>query len=524
MLSHSESLRSPRHLALGTAAVLLFATVVNGDVFSDIKYTDLVARLGAGVPTGLNIKIGQVEAPENAAGSYAPDITLAEFSGTTFSLLSGTVAASWHGTEVGKSLYGNTLSVAPGVNDVSVWNVNSWLTTASLRVGSGGSAAPFSTPAGIRVHNHSWIGSFGNTTNDNDALRRIDFVANRDNVLFTVGVNNGAGSAAQPMMAYAYNTIAVGLSDGNHAAQPTPAGIDGPGRRKPDIVAPGQFTSFSTPVVGAAASLLFDAALRDPAVSGNTNANKVVTVKAALMAGTTHRAAWSNGAPTSGASRGITATPLDPTYGADLLNVDRAHRIFTAGESNGAAAPQLSTFTPAAGWDYIASPVSGSSTYYTFRVNAPIDELSVAATWFRQVALNFTTSTLQNIDLRLWRVNGASLASISGDAGVGVFASGNVESNSLIDNTEHLFVRNLAAGTYVLEVKRIAGSQIAMPVTVAWYMPATAPTPDLNGDGIVGAADLAILLNQWGTPGTADFNLDGVVNAADMSVLLSAWN
>jgi len=525
MLFHSESSRPTRHhLALGTITVLLSATLAHGDVFSDIKYTDLVARLGAGVPTGLNIKVGQVEAPENAGGSYAPDTTLVEFSGTTFSLLSGTVAASWHGTEVGKSLYGNTISIAPGVNDVSVWNVNSWLTTASLRVGSGGSVAPLATPTGIRVHNHSWIGSFGNATNDNDALRRIDFVAHRDNVLFTVGVNNGAGSAAQPMMSYAYNTIAVGLSDGNHSAQPTPAGIDGPGRRKPDIVAPGLFTSFSTPVVGAAASLLFDAALRDPTVSGNANANRAVTVKAAIMAGTTHRSTWSNGAPTSGASRGITTTPLDPLYGADLLNIDRSHRIFTGGETNGSSAPQISTFAQPAGWDYIAAPVSGASTYYSFRVHAPIGELSVAATWFRQVALNFTTSTLQNLDLRLWRVNGSSLASISGDAGVGVFASGNVESNSLIDNTEHLYVRNLAAGDYVLELRRVTGSQIAMPVTVAWYMPATTPTADLNGDGVVGAADLAILLNQWGTSGTADFNNDGLVNAADMSVLLSAWN
>ena len=63
-----------------------------------------------------------------------------------------------------------------------------------------------------------------------------------------------------------------------------------------------------------------------------------------------------------------------------------------------------------------------------------------------------------------------------------------------------------------------------MPVVVAWYMPATTPTADLNGDGFVGASDLAILLNQWGTSGTADFNGDGIVNAADMSVLLSAWN
>jgi len=120
-------------------------------------------------------------------------------------------------------------------------------------------------------------------------------------------------------------------------------------------------------------------------------------------------------------------------------------------------------------------------------------------------------------------VNGSSLASISGEAGVGVFASGNVESNSLVDNIEHLYIRNLAAGDYVLELKRVAGSQTAMPVVVAWYMPSTSPSPDLDGNGSVGASDLAILLNQWGTVGTADLNGDGVVNASDMAVLLNQW-
>lgn len=518
--AHRRTYAAP--LAAGLA-VLVVASSAHADVFSDIKYTDLVARLGANVPTGLNIKMGQVEAPENANGSYAPDTLLSEFFGTTFNLLSGTTAgASWHGTEVAKSLYGNTLSVAPGVSEAFVWNVNSWLTSASLGVGTG--LQPVATPAGVRVHNHSWIGSFGQTTFDNEALRRADFVANRDNVLFTVGVNNGAGSAPQPLIAYGYNTLAVGLADGNHAAAPTPAGIDGPNRRKPEIVAPGQFTSFSTPVVGAAASLLFDAALRDPAVSSNANANRVVTVKAALLAGTTHRAAWSNGAPTSGAGRGITATPLDPIYGADLLNIDRAHRIFTAGERNGATTPQFGAFTAHAGWDYLASVTSGSSVYYTFRVHTPVAEVSVAATWFRNVASTFTAATVQNFDLRLWRVSGGSLASISGDAGVGVFASGNVESVSVIDNVEHLYIRNLGAGDYVLELKRVAGTQVAMPVCVSWYMPDTQATPDLNGDGVVNSADLADLLNQWGTSGLADLNSDGIVSSPDLAALLNAWS
>lgn len=55
--------------------------------------------------------------------------------------------------------------------------------------------------------------------------------------------------------------------------------------------------------------------------------------------------------------------------------------------------------------------------------------------------------------------------------------------------------------------------------------PWTASNPyDLDGDGLVGAADIAILLNQWGAAGTADFNGNGVVDAPDLSVLLSNWS
>lgn len=521
--------RSARRASSALAAVTLGLGVLTGtaavsraDIFTEIGYTDLVARLGVNVPSGASIRIGQVEATENAQGSYAPDSTLSEFAGTTFNFMSGTVVPpSWHGTEVAKSLYGNTLSVVPGVNTVHVWAVSPWLASGGLNAGSG--AQPLITPAGVRVHNHSWIGSYGSTSLDNNALRRIDFVANRDNVLFTAGVNNGAGSAPQPLVAYCYNGLAVGLSNGNHSAAATPAGIDGPGRRKPDIVAPGQFTSFSTPVVGAAAALLFDAALVDPAINGNPNSNRVLTVKAALMAGATHRDGWSNGAPTSGATRGITATPLDPVYGADLLNIDRAHRIFTAGERNGNSTPQFASFVPNAGWDYIATQASGTSSYYTFRVHSPVAEVSVIATWFRQVATNFSSFTVQNFDLRLWGVSGGALTSISGDTGVGVFGSGNVESVSTVDNAEHLYIRNLSAGDYVLELRRVEGTQTALPAVIAWYMPRTAPAADLNGDGVVSAPDLATLLGQWGGPGSGDLNGDGVVGGPDMAVLLSSW-
>jgi hypothetical protein len=52
-----------------------------------------------------------------------------------------------------------------------------------------------------------------------------------------------------------------------------------------------------------------------------------------------------------------------------------------------------------------------------------------------------------------------------------------------------------------------------------------APSPDLNGDGAVNAADLAILLNAWGACSGCAEDLDGngAVGAADLAVLLNAW-
>lgn len=51
------------------------------------------------------------------------------------------------------------------------------------------------------------------------------------------------------------------------------------------------------------------------------------------------------------------------------------------------------------------------------------------------------------------------------------------------------------------------------------------PNPaDINGDGRVDAADIAALLNAWGTSAaSADTDGSGVVDAADLTTVLSAW-
>jgi hypothetical protein len=48
-------------------------------------------------------------------------------------------------------------------------------------------------------------------------------------------------------------------------------------------------------------------------------------------------------------------------------------------------------------------------------------------------------------------------------------------------------------------------------------------TADLTGDGMIDAADLSILLGQWGGPGSANLDGSGFVSAADLSILLGAW-
>jgi hypothetical protein len=48
---------------------------------------------------------------------------------------------------------------------------------------------------------------------------------------------------------------------------------------------------------------------------------------------------------------------------------------------------------------------------------------------------------------------------------------------------------------------------------------------DVDGDGVVGAVDLAIVLNTWGQSGVAaDVDGSGSVDAGDLAAVLSNWS
>jgi hypothetical protein len=319
---------------------------------------DLALRIGPeNLPTGADVLAAQVEAPVSG-GAYRPNPNHEEFVGKNFMLMSGSSGNSGHATNVGRRYYG-TLGIAPAISDIYVWEVNHWLTTGYLHTSTG--LLPDASPTGLKIFNHSWVGTFGSTTLDNNGLRRIDFVMNRDDLLMYVGVNNGGG-VNYPFVSHMYNGLSVGVRGGGHLAADTLAGIDGPGRMKPEIVAPGTLTSFSTPIAAAAGALMVETA-RSMSAGSDATAERGEVIKAILMAGANHRAGWTNNPATTGPTRGITSRPLDDVYGADLVNVDRSHMILTARQQSGSAAPPASINARHAGWD-LATVGLGESRYW----------------------------------------------------------------------------------------------------------------------------------------------------------------
>ncbi|MFO0828011.1 MAG: DNRLRE domain-containing protein [Phycisphaerales bacterium] len=78
--------------------------------------------------------------------------------------------------------------------------------------------------------------------------------------------------------------------------------------------------------------------------------------------------------------------------------------------------------------------------------------------------------------------------------------------------------------TTLQSVKRFDAHEtqgITRPILTVTYVPPV--FGDVTGDQKVNAADLSILLGQWGGPGSADLSANGVVDADDLAMLLGAW-
>lgn len=75
-----------------------------------------------------------------------------------------------------------------------------------------------------------------------------------------------------------------------------------------------------------------------------------------------------------------------------------------------------------------------------------------------------------------------------------------------------------ADGNTIVGIARTGNSSFAFAVMLNEPCPA-----DLDGNGAIDAADLGILLGNWGGRGVGDIDASGSVDAADLGSLLGAW-
>jgi hypothetical protein len=534
MSDRSRSLRLLLAAPLLATGLSASPALAGGDPLERLGFNALHARLGPDAPTGANVAVGFAEG-QDGNGMWGPNLGLSELSGKNLTVVSpGNPGDSGHATAVMRNLCGDDSSVAPGIVDVFLWEANSWI-VSFLNLGQGGNTPPDPLPGPIRVLNNSWIASSSPST-DNEVLRRIDTMINRDRILVVNGVgNNPAGNA--PLNSHSFNSIAVGVSTGNHSAMATGADIDAPGRMKPEIVGVSGATSFATPQIGAIGAVLWETAETWPGLSNNLNSRRIQVIRAVLLAGATKEneldGTWSNDPETSGPDRGVTITPIDDIVGVGTGNVNASHLVFTALEQNGTADPAAAGGLPSRGWDYDTLAVGGTK-YWGIEVPAGADSLSVILTWNRSVRLSTGDWVNADLELELLRRDDAgALVPMTGDAGLGYFTAGNVASRSPVDNIEHLHLEGLAAGSYVLRATRLDdGGTIPTPTpfSIAWLGPepvAPVRPEDLDGDGAVGLSDLLIVLADFGPCGKScpsDIDEDGTVGFGDLLAVLSAWD
>jgi hypothetical protein len=421
---------------------------------------------------GAGITVAQAEAsltedlltwevnPANA-GQPALSFTFGSALGTTNVYPNALGADSWHADDVANNFYGIPNGIATNVARVDNYEADYFYTNYVAN-----SLLP---PLGDAVVNQSF--TFGNVTtnvptptnelavSDQQQLdSEYDDYAVANSALFVSAINNG-GSVSPP--GTSYNCIGVGaFGDGSYSSiGPT---LDN-GRCKPDIVAPAGFTSFSTPQVSGAAAALMQAALRGDGGSDTNSAFDGRTIKALLLNGAVKPAGWTN---SSGA-------PLDLRYGAGVLNVFNAYEQLAGGKHGFVDSGMVPAGTPhpptgaagsvpgLSGWDFaqLASqgePAADAVNHYFFNATNSAGNNPFTATitlvWNRQLG----EANINQLALFLFDAANSNLVACS---------------TSLVDNVQHVFLPQLPAGRYDVQVWKAGGTNAVSDVesyALAW--------------------------------------------------------
>ena len=412
---------------------------------------------------GAGIRVGQPEAedsaPPDATNNWEVNPAAIPRSVTNFTWYSNGLSSatfpnslgiqSDHADSVGGIFYGPS-GVATNVAHVDNFEANTYINYV-------GNNENFSAGATDAIVNQSY--TFGQMdTNSQEAVdSEFDNFSVKFNTLFVSAACNYSIYPRVCAPGTSYNCISVGAYEGDSSVGPT---IDN-GRCKPDIVAPGGETSFATPDVAGAAALLMQAGRRGDGGANTNCASDMRTIKALLLNGAVKPAQWMN----------IPPSPLDFTNGAGMLNVFNSYEQLAAGRHTwifstnvpmGTAHPPVVTTASVSvlnGWDFNTNNSSSTRdavNHYVFNVTNGISGSGFTFTTTLVWNRHESETNINNLALYLYNAANSNLVAAS---------------TSVVDNVQHVFVRQLPQGRYDLQVWKAGGNNIVStnePYALAW--------------------------------------------------------
>ncbi len=422
---------------LDTIGLTLLRSVTTNLNGTGIKIVQTEAEASSSSPAPFEVNPANVGLPgTNFTYFEGPPTTTTPTSSTTYPNSIG--ADSPHGDGVGGFFYGLPGGVSTNVLAIANYEADYFFFTI----------VPTTLAINGAVVNQSFDASSATTTEQKVYDANYDTYAATYGTLFVSAVGDG-GTVYPPSTSY--NGIGVAAYLGGSSVGPTPDN----GRAKPDITAPGDETSYSTPLVSGAATILIQAALRGDGGSGTNSAADLRTIKALLLNGAIKPLDWTNASP----------SPLDPRYGSGVLNVFNSYKQLAGGQhgfiqSNsvtaGSAHPPLGStnnVSSRSGWDFntvTSSTLNDGINHYYFNLQTSSPNATFTGTmtlvWNRQAR----QTSINNLDLFLYNTATGALVG---------------SSTSAVDNVEHIFLPRLPQGRYDLQVLKHGGSYVTSTET-----------------------------------------------------------
>ena len=490
---------------------------------------------------GSGVTVAQVEASVSSTtqNAFEPNPANAGMAASNFTFFDSAGVAtgsynsaygSWHANTVASLFYGSGgAGVAPGVSHVDVYanadyynqvydyyqvlhggTAGQQYATSSLPVGSVNGSPTVNSPAVVN-QSFAYLGVFAGT--DMGLDQYWDEYASRFNTLYVSAIGDGQTTGTSPASyinppSDMYNGLAVGAYTGTEtngvfsASTGSQASWVGPaynGVSKPDLVAPGAYTSYTAPIVSGVATMMIQAGrgtgfaapvgfnASDAAITAQgataytTAATDIRTVKALLLNGAVKPTGWTNsytvnnGTYTYNAPTTTATTPLDPRYGSGVVNAVNSYNILAGGEhsytaTSTPAISSLATVTSAPtasfsgrysqaasasvpstirGWNLAgisASSGSNAVEHYDFNLtgtSANSWDLTATLSWNK----NYNASGINHLMLFLLNSSGQQVAA----------------STSMVDNMQQISLNSapglhsLAPGQYDLAVEMLGG-------------------------------------------------------------------